>query len=1532
MHSGSLIVFLITACFSLSFIAEARLIDGSDNNVINPTSGTPGQPYLRAISSLNFNQNSSPVTSPTDFLGLTPSGPTTIKCTDNVPAGLYPMPRCITDVICKYNTPDYNVSALLSYRSFRRTSHFATFFGQYISFDITSSKNTNPTYPIFLPADDPFYNPNSNFTTSPYQINVPFLPANRSEGNNDTATRNPLLSGINHVTPFLDLNNIYGISDQDAINRLRDTSTNKGKLKTYIINGQEYPPKNPSDGSYIWGTLDRAFSIFTLAIQTIWVREHNRLCDELYKKHGSSWTDEQYFQEARRWVTAFYQKAVAEEYFGAVLGRPLPAYQNYDPNLVPGVDTFFSTVTFRYGHSELSDFYRIQDEYGDTLYNLALNDIKNLTLLENVGLERVLWSMILQRQEEVDVFLADATKKIINNDNIIYDLGAIDIIRSRDRGIPLYNVVRQYFGFPKAQSFADISNKSIIQENLAKIYPNGIETVEAWVGVMSEDHLDGSNFGKVMNASMVTQYTYLRDSDNFWFEKPEMFTSDERLILRNTTLRDIIIRNINNNVEFPQNIWSVQPQITLNSRDDSNYPTKIGSWSQYIVSYRIDLTHVHFKVQLQTSDGNGWFGMGFGPEDDGMKGAEFIIGIVTNGNVTLGNYHADVGGYHPPLRDDKQDPTLVPKFSMSDTKAVTVEFKRLLRPPGKKPISNGAMKYILAYSPNSNAFTYHQNNRLLFRVNFYNSEISNAASTDFQKFVKFIHGCGMFFTWCILFPISILIVRYWKHHNQHLKVHRFIQLVGGISVSAFGAAAMSTVARTQTPHAWTGLMIYALSFAELGIGLIAMWGQTSVVSVNKGYPRFTKRFHKIFGLILLLLAWINLYLGIDTYCLSYGYDSSVWKIAYCCWIAILIVTFITFDFWWRVGGAFNRMLWIKYEPVAEKTMVHAHYKIEDYVKLPEFTWEEINERVQRGAYLVVCDGLVVDFRNFYCSHPGGSQILLNVIGTDITNDFYKTHAGKIVEDFDFSEALLIPKDTTSRNYSSVLAKHTDHLRGRPTPRRKLTVAKFVDNINVRYYSREPLAQHAHSRFAKQKIASMVIGKVNEKLCEKGLVIPGDGSAYQNIERKSVEIDTKNIKFHRYKLTSKKMVNANVKCPVMSFTFSKVHQDGKDIYTGKFLPGHYIEVQSRVNDQIVIRSYTPLEGSLSKSFIIYVKIYPRGLFSQHLNEQLIGYEIQARGPFDVCNRESCLASTKAEPLSPAQKSILFSPTRLHNPYIRLIGTLPTSKTSLLNPDSPDGCWDELYMIAGGTGITPMLQLIKYYLEQSMKQKNDTNKYKRMHLLFGNSKIEDVIDGELLEDIALSSRGQLTVTYCLSEPPPGWGGLRGRIDKQKIQEWMNLMKSTFLLTPNKSQMNILQSHSIRSINMQSQSSSPTLEPQSPFMQPYYEETLQITPILQYQSESMRTLSMESKSSIIQSEQPNDNQIYEDYIISTGPILKPELLTKKSGSLTIDPDLANAGENYGMLHGKIIVSGPSGMLFTVEQALVEVGFKERNVIILH
>ncbi|CAG8498741.1 11103_t:CDS:2 [Gigaspora rosea] len=126
-----------------------------------------------------------------------------------------------------------------------------------------------------------------------------------------------------------------------------------------------------------------------------------------------------------------------------------------------------------------------------------------------------------------------------------------------------------------------------------------------------------------------------------------------------------------------------------------------------------------------------------------------------------------------------------------------------------------------------------------------------------------------------------------------------------------------------------------------------------------------------------------------------------------------------------------------------------------------------------------------------------------------------------------------------------------------------------------------------------------------------------------------------------------------------------------------------------------------------------------------------------------------------------------------------------------------------------------------------------------------------------------------------------------------------------------MNILQSNSIcHNINMQGQNSSPTLEPLLPFMQPQSEETLKISPNLHCISETTLPLSIGSKGSIILSEQSDDIQKYEDYIIDVGPNLEPLWFVK----------------------GKIIVSGPSGMLSTVEQALFEMGFNEQNLIILH
>ncbi|RIB17167.1 hypothetical protein C2G38_1453679 [Gigaspora rosea] len=331
----------------------------------------------------------------------------------------------------------------------------------------------------------------------------------------------------------------------------------------------------------------------------------------------------------------------------------------------------------------------------------------------------------------------------------------------------------------------------------------------------------------------------------------------------------------------------------------------------------------------------------------------------------------------------------------------------------------------------------------------------------------------------------------------------------------------------------------------------------------------------------------------------------------------------------------------------------------------------------------------------------------------------------------------------------MISKYIYHLQGKYTPQKTTTFATKIDILNSKYFLKVPIAQHTHSKLATQKLASMVIGKIErvekDYISERFSMAASLDSQINSLSNDGNELlsNIDHIKFHRYKLTSKAMVNVNDKIPVMRFTFTKIYQCKND-NAEKFYPGNYVELFAKIKGQMITRQYCPLEGKFSKSFSIYVKIYPNGLLSQHLNKQLLGYEILIRGPFNF-------------KLSP-YKYIGFSPFPM--------------KGSLLNPNCLDGCWNELYMIAG-VGVIPMFQLIKYHLEQSAKHNNGIDNNKRMNLLYANDTVEDIIDGILLEDLALTSRGQFTVTYCLSNPPEEWKGLIGILDLNLLSEWLSKM---------------------------------------------------------------------------------------------------------------------------------------------------------------
>lgn len=100
------------------------------------------------------------------------------------------------------------------------------------------------------------------------------------------------------------------------------------------------------------------------------------------------------------------------------------------------------------------------------------------------------------------------------------DLGALNIMRGRDNGLPDYNTVRAYYNLPKLKDWNDInpklfSEKPELLRLLVAAYSNKIDNVDLYVGGMLESY---GQPGELFTAIIKEQFTRLRDADRFWFE------------------------------------------------------------------------------------------------------------------------------------------------------------------------------------------------------------------------------------------------------------------------------------------------------------------------------------------------------------------------------------------------------------------------------------------------------------------------------------------------------------------------------------------------------------------------------------------------------------------------------------------------------------------------------------------------------------------------------------------------------------------------------------------------------------------------------------------------------------------------------------------------------------------------------------------------------------------------------------------------------------------------------------------------------
>jgi peroxidase len=524
--------------------ATVESIDGSGNNLANPTWGSAGTDLLRLAAAAYADGIDSPAL-PNDLSA-----------------------RAISNLINSQADPN-NPSADIATVDQNSLSDFGYVFGQFMDHDMDLTPDGGASFDISVAADDPI------------GIDLPFT-RSQTDPATGTSTTNPAQQ-VNTRTSYLDLSQIYG-STQTVADALRTfkgglLKTSPGNMlpydnTTYFTTAQIAALDMANDAmalpeSQLFAAGDRRANenVELTAVQTLFVRNHNQIASQLHTAHPA-WTDEQLYQEARKLNIAQYQSIVYNEWIPALLGQnALPNYRGYNSKVNASISNEFSTVAFRFGHSLLSAEIERQtnagtditgDPTGDSSLSLAYDFFDSTILSATPGVDALTGhetsniGAILKGDAD-GVSQATDTMAVQDVRNLLFgnggmggeDLMARDVQRDRDNGIPDYNSLRVAMGLPAVTSFAQITSDVAVQQELAAAYPGGVNTIDAFEGGLAEDHVTGSDVGPLFQAIMVDQFTRLRNGDRFFYQN-ENFTPEEmRIINQGNTLAETIENNTN---------------------------------------------------------------------------------------------------------------------------------------------------------------------------------------------------------------------------------------------------------------------------------------------------------------------------------------------------------------------------------------------------------------------------------------------------------------------------------------------------------------------------------------------------------------------------------------------------------------------------------------------------------------------------------------------------------------------------------------------------------------------------------------------------------------------------------------------------------------------------------------------------------------------------------------------------------------------------------------------------------------------------
>jgi hypothetical protein len=376
----------------------------------------------------------------------------------------------------------------------------------------------------------------------------------------------------NENTHWWDGSEIYGSSASTQ------ASLRAGREGKVLVSPSGRLGVDPVTGKEITGFTENGWVGLSL-LHALFALEHNAICDDL-KKHNPLWDDERLFQQARlvnaallakihtvEWSTSIIPNQVAAtgvraNWFGLLerLPKIFPGLEDRDIlRGIPGSPTDHHGAPFSLTE-EFVSVYRMHTLMPDQFTFCSAETGGELEQLELPALSGRRGVDVLARLNPADLFYSlgiahpgavrlhnypKSLQNLVQDNGERFDLGTVDILRDRERGVPRYNRFLHLLHKPSVRSFDEISDVPEWCEEIRRVYDNDLEKVDTMVGLMCEPLPTGFGFSDTAFRIFLLMASRRLKSDRFLSKdfRADVYTKQGVDWVNETTMIDVIARH-----------------------------------------------------------------------------------------------------------------------------------------------------------------------------------------------------------------------------------------------------------------------------------------------------------------------------------------------------------------------------------------------------------------------------------------------------------------------------------------------------------------------------------------------------------------------------------------------------------------------------------------------------------------------------------------------------------------------------------------------------------------------------------------------------------------------------------------------------------------------------------------------------------------------------------------------------------------------------------------------------------------------------